>query len=138
MLKDLGASTVLVGHSERRHGLEESDTLIASKLKAALASDLIPVLCVGETASQRDSGMAHDVIAGQVRAALEGLSKEDVGILSVAYEPVWAIGTGKTATPQDAQDAHSMVRELLSSLYDHLRRLGEGHQCRRVVCLSGR
>ena len=118
MLADLGASSVLVGHSERRHGLAESDDLIASKLQAALAMDLIPVLCVGETAAQRDAGDAHDVVSNQVQAALKGLSAEDVGVLSIAYEPVWAIGTGKTATPQDAQDAHAMVRELLSSLYD--------------------
>ena len=118
MLADLGVSTVLVGHSERRHGLDETDALIAAKLKAALAAELIPVLCVGETSEQRDSGVAHDVVANQVRAGLEGLSQDDVGILSIAYEPVWAIGTGKTATPDDAQQAHAMVRELLSSLYD--------------------
>ena len=118
MLADPGAATVLVGHSERRHGLQESDEVIAAKLLAALEAGLVPVLCVGETATERDSGKAHDVVANQVQAALEGLSADHVGILSIAYEPVWAIGTGLTATPGDAQEAHAMVRELLSSLYD--------------------
>ena len=118
MLADLGASSVLIGHSERRHGLEESDELIAAKLKAALDAGLVPILCVGETAMQRDAGKAHEVVSNQVQAALEGLSSEEAGILSIAYEPVWAIGTGVTATPDDAQEAHQMVRQLLSSLYD--------------------
>ena len=118
MLSDLGVASVLVGHSERRHGLEESDDLIASKIRAAVDASLIPVLCVGEIGSERDAGKAHDVIATQVEAGLKKLAPEDVGLVSIAYEPVWAIGTGVTATPDDAQSAHYMVRELLSSLYD--------------------
>ena len=118
MLSDLGASTVLVGHSERRHGLNESDALIAEKLRAALAVDLIPVLCVGETDAQRAKDETEDILTRQVTSAFEGLSGDQAGLLTIAYEPVWAIGTGRTASPQDAQSAHELVRNLLRSMYD--------------------
>ncbi|MCH2161695.1 MAG: triose-phosphate isomerase [Phycisphaerales bacterium] len=118
MLADLGCSTVLVGHSERRHGLEESDALIAEKLQAALAVDLVPVLCVGETDAQRAINETEDILTRQVTSAFEGLSVDHAGLLTVAYEPVWAIGTGRTASPGDAQSAHLLVRNLLRSMYD--------------------
>ena len=118
MLGDLGASAVLIGHSERRHGLGESDEVIARKLRAAFEIGLAPVLCVGETGTQRAEGETGDILTRQVISALEGLPEAQAGLLTVAYEPVWAIGTGKTANPKDAQDAHELVRELLGSMYD--------------------
>jgi triosephosphate isomerase len=92
--------------------------VVAAKARAALAADLQPVVCVGETLAQREAGNALQVVEKQVRAALEGLSATQVGRVVVAYEPVWAIGTGMTATPDDAQSAHAMIRALLGELYD--------------------
>jgi triosephosphate isomerase len=118
MLADLGCAMVLVGHSERRHGLGESNHLIGAKLRAASTAGLIPILCVGETAEERARGEAHGVLEEQVSEALEGLDAAAAGVLSIAYEPVWAIGTGVTATPEDVQTAHQMVREVVGSMYD--------------------
>lgn len=118
MIADLGGKVALVGHSERRHELGESDAVVAAKARAALAAELQPVICVGETLAQREAGNALQVVERQVRAALEGLTSDQVGTAVVAYEPVWAIGTGITATPDDAQSAHSMIRSLLGELYD--------------------
>ncbi|MDA0294621.1 MAG: triose-phosphate isomerase [Planctomycetota bacterium] len=118
MIADLGGKVALVGHSERRHELGESDAVVAAKARAALAAELQPVICVGETLAQREAGNALQVVEKQVRAALEGLSAPQVGRVVVAYEPVWAIGTGMTATPDDAQSAHAMIRTLLCELYD--------------------
>ena len=118
MIADLGGKVALVGHSERRHELGESDSVVAAKARAALAAELQPVICVGETLAQREAGKALEVVEKQVRAALTGLSAEAVGQAVVAYEPVWAIGTGMTATPDDAQSAHAMIRTLLGELYD--------------------
>lgn len=118
MIADLGGRSVLVGHSERRHGLGESDAVVAAKLRAGLAAGLQVVLCVGETQAERDAGQAVEVVSRQVRAGLEGLDADQVRRLVVAYEPVWAIGTGVTATPADAQEAHASIRDLLGSLYD--------------------
>ncbi len=118
MVADLGGRSVLVGHSERRHGLGESDSTVAAKLRAGLAADLQVVLCVGETQAERDAGQAVEVVSRQVRAGLEGLEAAQMARIVIAYEPVWAIGTGVTATPADAQEAHASIRDLLGSLYD--------------------
>ena len=117
MLKEVGARSVLIGHSERRQGLGETDALCAEKLNRALEAGLIPVLCVGETLAQREAGKAHDVIESQLRGSLAGHAEASLAALVVAYEPVWAIGTGRTATPDDAAEAHQTVRRTLASLY---------------------
>jgi triosephosphate isomerase len=117
MLLDLGVGSVVVGHSERREIFAETDELVAQKTDRALKADLIPVVCVGETKEERDSGKMWDKVSGQVRAAVEGLEGEvSAEKLVFAYEPVWAIGTGDTATPDDAQDASNKIRDLLAEL----------------------
>lgn len=117
MLKDCGATTVLVGHSERRHVMAESDELINAKVRAALEAGLECVLCVGETIEQREAGHTDPVNQRQVRSGLADVPGDWVNRLILAYEPVWAIGTGKTATPDDAQAVHRKLRQLLSGLY---------------------
>jgi triosephosphate isomerase len=108
---------VVVGHSERREIFAESDELVAQKTDRALKADLIPVVCVGETKEERDSGKMWDKVSGQVRAVVEGLEGEvSAENLVFAYEPIWAIGTGDTATPDDAQDASNKIRDLLAEL----------------------
>jgi len=117
MLLDLGVGSVVVGHSERREVFGESDDLVAKKTDRALKANLIPVVCVGETKEERDSGRMWDKVSGQVRAVIEGLDGEvSADQLVFAYEPVWAIGTGDTATPDDAQDASNKIRTLLTEL----------------------
>ncbi len=118
MLKDIGCRYVLVGHSERRQIFGEGDELINRKLRAALTNTLRPILCVGETKPQRDAGEAESVVVGQVRAGLAGVAIEALEQLVIAYEPVWAIGTGDTATPADAQTMHATVRRTITELYD--------------------
>ena len=118
MIADLGGRSVLIGHSERRHGLGEADDLLALKVRAAFAAGIDPVLCVGETQSERDGGIALEVVEKQVRAGFSDLPADLAARIVVAYEPVWAIGTGVTATPADAQNAHASIRDLLGSLYD--------------------
>jgi triosephosphate isomerase len=118
MLLDLGVQWVLVGHSERRHLIGESEALIADKLRMALDSGLRTVLCVGETGAERAAGDAHAVVARQLRSALESVEGEEWARIVVAYEPVWAIGTGVSATPGDAREAHQEIRSTLRSLYD--------------------
>jgi triosephosphate isomerase (TIM) len=117
MLHELGCSYVIVGHSERRQIFGESDELIGNKLRAALATGLRPILCVGETKPQRDSGNAESVTLGQVRACLEGVTAAQMAEVVIAYEPVWAIGTGDTATPADAQAMHAAIRGALGELF---------------------
>ena len=117
MLRDCAVRTVLTGHSERRHVLGESDTLVNKKTLAALGSGLQAVLCIGETLEQRESGKTDAVNEHQTRAGLEGVAADQLGSVVIAYEPVWAIGTGKTATPDDAQDAHAKIRELIGEMY---------------------
>lgn len=117
MLADIGCASVLIGHSERRHGLAESDALLSRKLTRALDASLIPILCVGETLLQRDSGDAHAIIQSQLRGSLAGHDEIALTQLIVAYEPVWAIGTGRTATPDDAAHMHRTVRQTLEDLY---------------------
>lgn len=118
MLKDVGCQYAIVGHSERRQIFGESDELINRKLRAALAAGLRPILCVGEIKPQRDAGQAESVVVGQVKAGLAGVSASELLNTVIAYEPVWAIGTGDTATPADAQAMHATIRGTLAELYD--------------------
>lgn len=117
MLKEAGASFVLLGHSERRQVFGESNEFIHRKVVRAFQDDIQPVLCIGETLLERDSGKMEEVLREQISVALEGISKEDVGRLIVAYEPVWAIGTGRAATPKMAEDAHAFCRLVLQELF---------------------
>ena len=118
MLKDVGAQVVLTGHSERRHVLGESDALINEKTLAALEAGLQVILCVGETLEQREAGKTDAINAGQISLGLAGVSAEQMKNVVIAYEPVWAIGTGKTATPEDAQNAHAAIRNHLAAMFD--------------------
>jgi triosephosphate isomerase len=117
MLRALGCTYVLVGHSERRHVIGEQGALLARKLRAALRNGLKPIFCVGELLEERESGKALEVVTSQVREGCEGLEPEEFSRVVIAYEPVWAIGTGKTATPQDASDMHGVVRMLTKELF---------------------
>jgi len=117
MLVDAGCAYVILGHSERRHHFREDDPLIRRKVAAALASGLKPILCIGESLSQWEAGLASEVVLGQLRAALVDLSAEEVFSVVVAYEPVWAIGTGRTATPDQAQEMHALIRAEIRQLW---------------------
>ena len=114
MLRDLFVRFVLIGHSERRRLFGETDELVRRKIVTALASEIRPILCIGETLEERQAGQEKAVLEGQLRGALEGLTKEQIDEIVVAYEPVWAIGTGLTATPAQAQEAHQFIREYLA------------------------
>jgi triosephosphate isomerase len=116
MLVDAGCRYVLVGHSERRQFFGDTDEAVQKKTRAALAAGLHPVVCVGETLPERESGRTLDVVGRQVRAALSGLDASQIGRLTVAYEPVWAIGTGKTASSAQAQEVHAALRAILREL----------------------
>ncbi|HUE37577.1 MAG TPA: triose-phosphate isomerase [Candidatus Acidoferrum sp.] len=118
MLKEFFVRYVILGHSERRQHQKESDALIAKKAAAAHAATLKPIICVGETLAEREAGETEVVLETQVRGSLTGLTREQMIETIIAYEPVWAIGTGKTATTQQAQDAHSYIRNLLGQIYD--------------------
>jgi triosephosphate isomerase len=118
MLKEFSVRYVILGHSERRQYQKESDALILKKAQAAHAASLKPIVCVGETLSERESGQTEKVLEGQVRGSLSGLSKEQMVETIVAYEPVWAIGTGKTATTAQAQETHAFIRQLLGKIFD--------------------
>ncbi len=113
MLKDVGCSYVIVGHSERRHIFGENDELINKKFLSAISHGLIPILCVGETLEERENGKTSEVVSEQVKKGIEGVNADDEFV--IAYEPVWAIGTGKTATPEIAQEVHQQIREILES-----------------------
>jgi len=117
MLKEAGASFVLLGHSERRHVLGESLDLIHRKVIRALQDDIQPILCIGETDKQREQKKTEDVLREQIESALKGVPKEDAGKLILAYEPVWAIGTGKSATPKQAQKEHLFCRSILAEIF---------------------
>lgn len=117
MVKDIGCGYVLIGHSERRQHFFESDEMINQKLQAALSHSLKPILCVGESLAEREAGKTHSKVNFQIRAALTSLSAEQAQHVVIAYEPIWAIGTGKTATPEQAQDVHRAIRDLLRELY---------------------
>lgn len=117
MLKDVGASVVILGHSERRHEIGESDALINRKVRRALGAGLEVVLCIGELLSERESGEAESVCALQLSAGLSGVDGKALRGVTIAYEPVWAIGTGKTATPEEAQAMHKFCRARIAKLY---------------------
>ena len=116
MLQALGAGVVIVGHSERRHGYGEDDALITRKVTAAVGAGLEVVLCVGETLAEREAGLAEQVVERQLRAALAGRDAAQLQRITVAYEPVWAIGTGRTASTEDAGDLHRAVRAVVTEL----------------------
>lgn len=120
MLRDAGADYVLVGHSERRQYHGEDNTLLNWKVRAAQASWLTPVLCVGESEGERDGGQANRVVLGQLEAGLDGIELSSARELVVAYEPVWSIGTGRTATPEDAQEMCSVIRAFLEDRFPGL------------------
>ena len=117
MLKAIGVEYVIIGHSERRQYFAETDETVNRKLKAAFANKLKPIVCVGETLEQREAGMANDIITSQTEKALDGLTEEQVANTIIAYEPIWAIGTGKTATSEDANNAIKAIRNKISNLY---------------------
>ena len=118
MLKDIGCTYCLCGHSERRHVIGETDELINKKVAAAIGGGLLPILCVGELLTEREASQTNEVVTRHVRNGLAGLSAEKLAAVTIAYEPVWAIGTGLTATPQQAQDVHDFIRRLLAEMYD--------------------
>jgi triosephosphate isomerase len=119
MLKDIGCTYALCGHSERRHVIGETDELINKKVKAAIGGGLLPILCVGELIEERKASKTEEVVTRQLKNGLAGLSAEKVSAVTIAYEPVWAIGTGLTATPQQAQEVHALIRKLLGEMYDN-------------------
>ncbi len=121
MLADAGCRYVIVGHSERRRLFGEDDALINRKLIAVLKAGLTPILCVGETLAQREGGDAFPVIEGQLNAGLKNFEAGDIGRCVVAYEPVWAIGTGKTAAPAQAEEAHAFIRSRIAKLFGEAR-----------------
>ncbi|WP_338833898.1 Triosephosphate isomerase [Moorella humiferrea] len=117
MLKDLGCRYVIIGHSERRQYFGETDATVNKKLHAALRHDLVPIVCVGETLDEREAGKTLEVVRRQVEDGLKGLTPDQVETLVVAYEPVWAIGTGRTATAADAQEVIAFIRKTLKAMY---------------------
>ena len=118
MLKDTGCQYVIVGHSERRHVIGESDELINKKLRAVLAGGLQAILCIGELLAEREANETEKVIERQLRGGLAQVEKQDMSRVTIAYEPVWAIGTGKVATPDQAQQAHAFGRRIIAGLFD--------------------
>ncbi len=118
MLKDAGCTYCLCGHSERRHVIGETDELINRKVTAAINGGLLPILCVGELLAERKASKTNDVVARHLKEGLAGLGAEKVSAVTIAYEPVWAIGTGVTATPDQAQEVHDFIRNLLGEMYD--------------------
>ncbi|MGA2025956.1 MAG: triose-phosphate isomerase [Syntrophobacteraceae bacterium] len=118
MLKDLGCEYVIVGHSERRHLFGETDETVRLKTGAVFKAGMVPVVCVGEVLDQREQGKTFEVVAGQIEGALNALSPMQAERLVIAYEPVWAIGTGRTATPAQAQEVHAFIRETIASLFN--------------------
>lgn len=123
MLKEFSVRYVILGHSERRQYQKETDELITKKVRAAHAASLKPIVCVGETLAERESGHTEAVLERQVRGALSGLTPEQMEDTVIAYEPVWAIGTGRNATPEQAQQAHAFIRSLIAHMYgEHVAR----------------
>jgi triosephosphate isomerase (TIM) len=117
MLLDAGASHVIIGHSERREYFGETDATVNKKIKAALKGALVPIFCIGETLAAREAGETFNVLERQLKGGLEGLTAAQFAPVIVAYEPVWAIGTGKTASDDQAQEAHAFIRGVLTQLY---------------------
>ncbi|MBN2031060.1 triose-phosphate isomerase [bacterium] len=118
MLKDIGCMYVILGHSERRHIFGEKDTTINKKVHQALEVGLKPILCVGELLEEREAGKTEEVVENQIRESLANISPDQMVQITIAYEPVWAIGTGKTATPEQAQEVHRLIRDWLQVHYD--------------------
>ncbi len=116
-LRDLGVKYVIIGHSERRAYYGETDELVCAKAKAVLNAGLYPIICVGETLAQREQGITEEIVSMQVKLALNGVPAEKVRHIVIAYEPIWAIGTGKTATPEDAADVCTKIRAIIRTLY---------------------
>jgi triosephosphate isomerase (TIM) len=117
MLLDLGCRYVIIGHSERRQYFGETDETVNRKAKQALRKGLLPILCVGETLAEREAGKLNDIIGRQVTGGLKDLSADDMKKVVIAYEPVWAIGTGRTATPEQANEVHALIRQKVKGLY---------------------
>jgi len=117
MLTDVGCRYIILGHSERRQLMGETDAMVAKKMQAALAGNLIPIVCVGETQSERESNKTEAIVETQVRGSLEGLDEVRAAKIVLAYEPVWAIGTGLTASPEQAEAVHAMIRKLLGEMF---------------------
>jgi triosephosphate isomerase len=118
MLKDIGCKDVIIGHSERRHVLGETDELINKKLLAAIDAGLLPIFCVGELLEQRKAGKTEQIVKEQVQKGLKGITVDKAKAVTIAYEPVWAIGTGVNASPQQAQEVHLMIRQLIAAMYN--------------------
>ena len=117
MLKDVGCTHAIIGHSERRQFLGETDEGVARRVRAALDNDIVPIVCIGESLAERESGKTFDVVLGQLVNGLASVKREEAARVVVAYEPVWAIGTGKTATPDQAQEVHAAIRAKLNELF---------------------
>jgi len=120
MLKSIGVEYVIIGHSERRAYFAETDEIVNKKVKAALKNELKPIVCVGESLEQRESGKAQEVVTSQTTKALEGLSEDEVKGIIIAYEPIWAIGTGRTATAEDAETTIKWIREEIAKNYGQM------------------
>lgn len=118
LIKEVGAEYVIIGHSERRQYFGETNKSVNQKIRAALKGQLIPIVCVGEVLEEREAGKAFDVIKKQCEESLEGFTADEMKGMVVAYEPVWAIGTGKTASPEQAQEVHKFIRDLLLKMFD--------------------
>jgi triosephosphate isomerase len=118
MLRDLYVHYVVIGHSERRAMFHETDEIVNKKVRAALEATLRPIVCVGETLVQRDKGHVKKILSSQLRGSLDGLGEKELQEIVIAYEPVWAIGTGRVATPQQAEEAHAFIREIIGKLSD--------------------
>ncbi|HVF46277.1 MAG TPA: triose-phosphate isomerase [Pyrinomonadaceae bacterium] len=117
MLKDVGCTHTIVGHSERRHSYGETDRSVNLKTKAVLAAGLVAIVCIGETLDEREAENAENVVRQELLLGLDGLTVADMERIIIAYEPVWAIGTGKTATPEQAQDMHAFVRQIVAQMH---------------------
>jgi triosephosphate isomerase len=117
MLISVGCEFVIIGHSERRTIFGESDQVINKKIKASIKNHLKPIFCIGETLDEREKGVTFNIVESQIRNGLEGITESDLAFLIVAYEPVWAIGTGRNATPQQAQEVHQFIRNLIAKIY---------------------
>ena len=117
LLKSIGVKYVIIGHSERRQFFGETNETVNRRIKAALAHNLLPIVCVGEVLEERESEKTFDVVGKQITESLAGLSEEEMKKIIIAYEPVWAIGTGKTASPAQAQDVHKFIRETLAKIF---------------------
>ncbi len=117
-LKDVGCQYVIIGHSERRQYFSETNETVNNKIKAALAHGLTPIVCIGENLEEREAGKAFDVIKDHIENSLKGFTPDEMKKMVIAYEPVWAIGTGKTATPEQAQEVHAFIRDLLKAMHN--------------------